>query len=147
MSEFNDGFPSYEHLAIHSEEAGKKIRRKLWNVFWIMLAITLIELYIGFKAEAWHINGTLLIKVLFIGFTILKAAYIVLSFMHLGDEVKVFRYLVLVPFIVFVLYLVALVDLSEGTYSKDNRYVMDKHIIDQQIEVKARHSGGAAHAE
>ena len=34
MSEFHDVYPDYEGLAHHDETAGKKIRKKLWKVFW-----------------------------------------------------------------------------------------------------------------
>jgi cytochrome c oxidase subunit IV len=38
--------------------------------------------------------------------TLLKAAYIVLVFMHLGDERKTMKYVILVPYILFMLYLI-----------------------------------------
>lgn len=125
MSEFNDNYPQYELLAHHSEEDGKKKRRKLWNVFWIMLGITLIELMVGFYNT--HFSDIAL-KIIFIGFTIVKAGFIVLSFMHLGDEIKAFKYAVLVPFCVFIIYLVFIADLGEGTYSKHHRATMDHNI-------------------
>lgn len=128
MSEFNDNYPQYELMAHHSEEEGKTKRRKLWNVFWIMLGITLVELMVGFYNT--HFSDIAL-KVIFIGFTIVKAGYIVLSFMHLGDEVKAFKYAVLVPFIVFIIYLVFIADLGEGTYAKKYRMVMDKNITEK----------------
>ncbi|HRH03371.1 MAG TPA: cytochrome C oxidase subunit IV family protein [Bacteroidia bacterium] len=128
MSEFNDNYPQYELMAHHSEEEGKIKRRKLWNVFWIMLGITLVELMVGFYNTHF---SEIALKVIFIGFTIVKAGYIVLSFMHLGDEVKAFKYAVLVPFIVFIIYLVFIADLGEGTYAKKYRMVMDKNITDK----------------
>jgi caa(3)-type oxidase subunit IV len=140
--EFNDGYPSYETMAIHDEEHGKHVRKVIWKVFWIMLAITLVELYIGFKVADWHLTGTFTIKFIFITLTIVKAAYIVLSFMHLGDEDKSFRYIVLIPFCVFVIYLVTLVDISEGTYSKAGRYGLDENVIKQkqdQLNNKSSH--------
>ncbi|MFZ4612776.1 MAG: cytochrome C oxidase subunit IV family protein [Bacteroidia bacterium] len=142
MSEFHDDFPSYETLAHHSEEEGKTKRKKLWQVFWIMLAITLVELYIGFKVADWHLTGTFTIKFIFITLTLVKAAYIVLSFMHLGDEERSFRYVILIPFCVFVIYLVTLVDISEGTYSKAGRYGLDENVIKQkqdQLNNKSSH--------
>jgi cytochrome c oxidase subunit 4 len=87
MSGFNDGYPQYELMALHDEETGKVVRKKLWKVFWIMLVITIAELIIGFQAVDWGLSKTLL-KIIFISLTIVKAAYIVLSFMHLGDETK-----------------------------------------------------------
>ena len=97
--EFHDDYPQYELMAHHGEEEGKKARRKLWNVFWIMLAITIFELIVGFLAPGKGWSGTTWLKVLFISLTIAKAGYIVIVFMHLGHEVKFFKYL-------FVLFLV-----------------------------------------
>jgi cytochrome c oxidase subunit IV len=123
MSEFNDNYPQYELMAHHSEEDGKKKRRKLWNVFWIMLGITLVELMVGFYNT--HFSD------------------IALSFMHLGDEVKAFKYAVLVPFIVFIIYLVFIADLGEGTYAKKYRMVMDKNVTEHQDAEHGEHSEGA----
>ena len=126
--EFHDGYPQYELMAHHSEEDGKLKRKNLWRVFWILLVVTLLELFVGFKAEAWGLqhegHSTISLKVIFIGLTILKAAYIVLSFMHLGDEKKFFKYIVLMPYIIFILYLV-FICLVEGTYSFDFRAILD----------------------
>lgn len=134
MSGFNDGYPQYELMALHDEETGKVVRKKLWKVFWIMLVITIAELIIGFQAVDWGLSKTLL-KIIFISLTIVKAAYIVLSFMHLGDETKPLKFAVLVPFIVFILYLIMLVDIFEGTYSKENRYIMDKNVTNKTAPV------------
>lgn len=121
--EFNDNFPSYETMAHHSEEEGKIKRKNLWKVFWILLVITLVELFVGFKAEAFGLSKNFL-KVFFIGLTIVKAAYIVLSFMHLGHEKKSLRYTILAPYIFFILYLV-LICLIEAVYSYDYRSILD----------------------
>lgn len=133
MSGFNDPYPSYEHLAHHSEEEGKKKRRKLWNVFWIMLGITIGELIIGFQAEAWGLNKTVLMY-LFITLTVVKAGFIVLSFMHLGDETKAYKWVILGPYTVFILYLAIMVDIGEGNYSKEHRADMDKAFAEQREE-------------
>jgi cytochrome c oxidase subunit 4 len=89
----------------HSEEQGKKIRRKIWVVTAILTMITIIEVAIGATvhqdSSSWWI-----VKLLFIGLTILKAGYIVLTFMHLGDERKVLKYLILVPYAIFIIYLI-----------------------------------------
>jgi cytochrome c oxidase subunit 4 len=139
--EFNDGYPSYETMALHDEEHGKHVRKVIWKVFWIMLGVTLIELLVGFKAESWHMSK-LFLKFFFIGFTIVKAAYIVLSFMHLGDEAKALKWTLLGPFIVLVLYLIFMVDVGEGNYAKERRYVMDKNVTDAP-----HHEAGATHEE
>lgn len=117
--EFNDHQVSYETLAHHDEATGKKVRRKLWNVFWLLLAVTIAEVIIGlYFQEAF---GPLLLKIVFIGLTLVKAAYIVLVFMHLRDESKWTRWVVLAPFIAFILYLFAMLVTGEGGYSQNNR--------------------------
>jgi cytochrome c oxidase subunit 4 len=152
MSEFHDDYPSYEHMAHHSEEEGKKARRTLWNVFWIMLAITLFELVIGSMAPSHGWSGTLWLKTLFIGLTIAKAAAIVMWFMHLGHEVKFFKYVVLVPYLLFMSYTIFIV-LDEGIYSghAENRTKVDPILIKQQEDLRASHghhqAAGAEHAE
>jgi len=123
--EFNDGYPSYETMAIHDEEHGKHVRKVIWKVFWIMLGVTLVELLVGFKAESWGLG-------------------IVLSFMHLGDEVKALKWTLLGPFIVLVLYLIFMVDVGEGNYAKARRYVMDKNVTDAPHHAPAGNNEGAS---
>lgn len=148
MSEFHDNYPQYEKMYNHSEEEGKKARRTLWNVFWVMLVITIFELIVGFMAPSHGWSGTWWLKTLFITLTVVKAAAIVFWFMHLGHEVKFFKYTILVPYIVFMLYTIFVV-LTEGTYAgrKENVTRVDQIFIDQQNALKAgAHHGGGGHA-
>jgi cytochrome c oxidase subunit IV len=140
MSEFHDDYPSYETLAHHSEEEGKKKRKTLWRVFWYMLAITIFELVIGSMAPSHGWSGTLGIKFLFIGLTIVKAGFIVMAFMHLGHEVTFMKYAILLPYIIFISYGIFII-LDEGVYSGDpqNRTTVDKLLIQQQLDLKAHH--------
>jgi len=89
----------------HSEEQGKKIRRKIWVVTAILTVITAFEVGVGMTVHQdssyWWI-----VKLLFIGLTLLKAGYIVLTFMHLGDEKKVLKYFILIPYALFIIYLI-----------------------------------------
>ncbi|MFO0323010.1 MAG: cytochrome C oxidase subunit IV family protein [Bacteroidota bacterium] len=146
MSEFHDDYPSYEHLAAHSDEEGKKTRKTLWKVFWYMLIITIAELVIGSLAPSNGWSGTLWLKTLFIGLTILKAAFIVLAFMHLGHETTFMKYVILLPYIVFILYAIFII-LDEGIYSgnSENRTRVDPLLIKQQQELKSGHHHAAAH--
>lgn len=148
MSEFHDDYPSYEHMAHHSEEEGKKARRTLWNVFWVMLAITVFELVIGSMAPSHGWSGALWLKVLFIGLTIAKAAAIVMWFMHLGHEAKFFKYIVLMPYLILMSYTIFIV-LDEGVYSGDpeNRTKVDPILIKQQQDLSAGHGHHAAATE
>jgi len=155
MSEFHDDYPSYETLAHHSEEEGKKIRKTLWRVFWYMLAITIFELVVGSMAPSKGWSGTLGLKVLFIGLTILKAGFIVMAFMHLGHEKTFMKYAILAPYIIFISYTIFII-LDEGVYSgnSQNRTTVDPLLIKQQQDLKAGHGHAApashvegAHAE
>lgn len=145
MSEFHDNYPSYETMYNHDEAYGKKARRTLWNVFWIMLAITIFELIIGSMAPGHGWTGTLWLKVLFITLTIAKAAYIVVWFMHLGHEVKFFKYVVLVPYTVFMFYGIFII-LTEGTYAgSSGKFTrVDPILVEQQQSLRSGHGHAAA---
>lgn len=97
----------------HSEEAGVQIRKKIIFVTLLLTAITAVEVICGMfikqSSDYWTIT-----KWFFIVLTIVKAAYIVLVFMHLGDERKALKYVVLIPYLVFMVYLIFIM-LTEGT--------------------------------
>lgn len=104
---------SYSVNARHSEEEGKKIRKKLYMVTVILTVITVFEIFMGVYFKR---NGTFMwetIKMSFLLLTLVKAAYIVLIFMHLGDERKNLKYVVLLPYALFILYLI-FIGLYEG---------------------------------
>lgn len=130
MSEFHDPFPNYEMLAHHDEAHGKKARKKLWGVFWLLLGVTLIEVFVGIKAPDWDLSKTFL-KVFFIGFTIIKAYYIVYTFMHLGEEERWTKWIIIAPFTGFILYLIFMMTIGEGNYAKVHR--IDGPIPTEQI--------------
>ncbi len=138
--EFHDNYPQYEVMSNHGEEEGKKGRKTLWNVFWVMLAITIFELVIGFMAPGQGWSGTWWLKTLFITLTIVKAAAIVLWFMHLGHEVKFFKYTILMPYIVFMFYTIFIV-LTEGDYAGTSVNVtrVDPIFVKQQEELRKGH--------
>jgi cytochrome c oxidase subunit IV len=97
---------SYSINARHSEEDGKKIRKKLYAVTILLTVVTIIEVFMGvfFKRNetfTWEV-----IKVGFLVLTLVKAAYIVLIFMHLGDERRNLKYVILLPYALFILYLI-----------------------------------------
>ena len=148
MSEFHDNYPHYESMSNHGEEEGKKARKVLWNVFWVMLFITIFELVVGFMAPSRGWSGTWWLKTLFISLTVVKAAAIVMWFMHLGHEVKFFKYAILAPYILFMLYTIFIV-LTEGTYAGEKARVtrVDPIFVEQQKALKSGHHGGGASHE
>ena len=108
-----DDIIEYSLHSHHSEEEGVKIRKKIYFVTALLSAITIFEVLVGvfFSKTVLHgkPNADLywnIIKYGYIALTVLKAAYIVLVFMHLGDEKKSFKYTVLIPYIFFIAYLI-----------------------------------------
>lgn len=97
----------------HSEEAGVKIRKKIIFVTLLLTAITAIEVVCGMMIKQTSDYWTLT-KWFFIVLTLVKAGYIVLVFMHLGDERKALKYVILIPYFVFMIYLIFIM-LTEGT--------------------------------
>ena len=135
--EFQDGFPNYEQIAQHDNESGVGVRKHLMQVFWLLLVITLIELAVGWKwpsmRDAFHISKTYLI-IFFITFTLVKAGYIVMAFMHLGDENKWMRWMILGPYSLFIVYAIYMITVTEGSYSKTFRDLLDPVKQMQQTE-------------
>ncbi len=104
---------SYALNAHHDEAKGKKVRKKIIQVTVILSLITAVEVFLGgvIKQDSslWEV-----VKISFILMTLVKAAYIVLVFMHLGDERKNLKWTILGPYILFAIYLV-FICVKEGT--------------------------------
>lgn len=120
------GYPNYEKMAIHDEAHGKQVRKKLWMVFWIMLIVTIIELVLGYSASDTlsEINK----EYIFIFFTIVKAFFIVWVFMHLGDEKKALKYVIIAPYTLFIFYL-AFMAITEGAYTYTIKDILEGVIL------------------
>lgn len=104
-----DDVIEYSLDAHHSDEEGKKIRKKIWFVTALLSIITIVEVGVGI---VWPRNALgpdsgawMSIKIFYIVLTLVKAGYIVLTFMHLGDERKSLKYVILVPYVIFMIYL------------------------------------------
>ncbi len=102
-------------MANHNIEQGEKLKpqtRELWNVFLILLVLTAIEFAIAFGLDTDRFKWTKII--IFILMTIVKAYYIVGTFMHLKAEAKSLLWSVILPTLFVVWLLVALI--VEGGY-------------------------------
>ncbi|HEY1045585.1 MAG TPA: cytochrome C oxidase subunit IV family protein [Bacteroidia bacterium] len=99
----------------HAESHGTK---SLWRTFWILLLITVVDFIIYFAFG--HSLGRNLV---FVAFGIVKAILIVGIFMHLNYEAKFLRYMIVLPAIVFLSYLVWFL-LVEGNYVSIVKYVL-----------------------
>lgn len=106
-----DDIIEYSLDAHHSEEHGKQIRRKIWMVTAFLAAVTAVEVFLGaywrniFPAET-HAAAWQWVKWGFIVLTLVKATYIVMTFMHLGDERRSIRSVILLPYGLFIMYLI-----------------------------------------
>lgn len=140
--EFQDGFPNYEVLAQHDNEAGVGVRKRLMNVFWLLLAVTLVEVAIGWFWEDIKVSTGLSKTWLIIGFimfTLLKAGYIVMTFMHLGDEGNLLRWIILGPYFIFAVYLIYMTAVTEGGYAgkKGHREILYQEVTPGANEAPA----------
>ena len=110
----------YSISANHDEAHGIEIRKKIWKVTGILTLITVVEVLIGAFIKQYDATGGdnalwPYVKIGFLVLTVVKAAYIVLVFMHLGDERKSFKWVILDPYILFILYLI-FICLTESSY-------------------------------
>jgi len=111
MSELHTEHTHDDHA--HGEHAGLD-KKKIWQVFGILLMITVIEFIIALwvlpKGYMSHHLGNFV----YIALTLLKAYYIVAYFMHLKYE-KVGLQLSLTVSFIFIIYFIVLM-LIEGGY-------------------------------
>ena len=86
----------------------------IWKVFWILLIVTGFEVMLGILKVDGYLPDFLVFDTflglawlthVFIVLTLVKAGYIVLVFMHLGDEQKSLKWTIIVPAFILVPYL------------------------------------------
>ena len=99
------------HTDVNSAESKAQVS-KIWHVFWILLVITVAEVIMGMFFS--HQMPKALVAFFFLALTLLKAAYIVAVFMHLGDEFKGFIITVLIPLFLFIWFIIAF--LADGGF-------------------------------
>lgn len=102
---------SSSEITFHAGHSGST--KKIWNTFWLLSALTIVELAIGLIIYNMHKgeNPNPVIVLAFKGavciLTLAKAYYIVSVFMHLGDEVRNLIMTIVVPLCLFVWFLTA----------------------------------------
>ncbi|MFL2643090.1 MAG: hypothetical protein EVA44_01570 [Flavobacteriales bacterium] len=106
----------------------KNITQKIWGVLLLLSIVTAVEVALGiYKPDALmsyipYLNMKIL-NLIFIVLTIVKAYYITWDFMHMRDETKLLRRVVVWTFIFLVLYLVWILIQEAG-------YIFDIDSID-----------------
>ena len=96
----------------------KNITRKIWGVLVLLSIITLVEVALGvYKPEnlMGKFLGMIILNWIFIILTLVKAYYITWDFMHMRDETKTLRRMVVWTAIFLILYLVYIL-LEEASY-------------------------------
>jgi cytochrome c oxidase subunit IV len=106
----NDNYALNAH---HDEAHGKIIRKKIYFVTFLLSVITIFEVGMGIIFKRNETFTWTTIKWMFVALILVKAGYIVMSFMHLGDERKNLRNAIIVPYVVFIVYL-TYIALTEG---------------------------------
>jgi len=99
------------HTDVSSPESKSQVK-KIWKVFWILLAITIAEVILGMFFSHEMPKG--LVAFFFLALTLLKAGYIVAIFMHLGDEFRGFLITVMIPLVLFIWFIIAF--LADGSF-------------------------------
>src|SRR5690554_2880366 len=96
--------------------------KRIWNVFWILSALTIVEVVLGIiKPASLHYTsflGTSILNWIFIILTIVKAYYIVWAFMHMEGEKASLRWSVVRTTVFLIIYIVVLL-LIEAVYVAD----------------------------
>ncbi len=96
----------------------KSNTQKIWGVLVFLTIVTVIEVALGIiKPESLMMQflGMKVLNWIFIGLTIVKAYYITWDFMHMRDETKALRRMVIWTAIFLILYLLFIL-LQEGGY-------------------------------
>jgi cytochrome c oxidase subunit IV len=98
-----------------TEEEGKQTRKLIWRIFWVLLAVTSVEIILGLFYKDWELSWSF-VKSTFLLLTIVKAYLIVAYYMHLKHEKSFLIKIIIIPYVIIGGYLIALI-LNEGNYS------------------------------
>ncbi len=104
----------------------KTITQKIWGVLILLSIVTAVEVFLGITKPDILLTYFMNMKILnwiFISLTIVKAYYITWDFMHMRDETKTLRRVVVWTFVFLVLYLVFILIQEAG-------YIFDQGNID-----------------
>ena len=119
--------------------------KKIWRVFWVLSALTIVELALGYFLYGMGTNIgylTILSTKIVIGLlTLAKAYYIVSVFMHLGDEVRNLIMTIVVPLILFVWFIIAFLADGESWKNLRNTNAGSKPDVTEQVAPAAVNPG------
>jgi cytochrome c oxidase subunit 4 len=99
------------HTDIKSPESKKQLKR-ITKILILLSIITVVEVAFGLLFS--YTMPRAILNTIFMILTLLKAGYIVSVFMHLGDEVKSFMIMILIPLALFIWFIIAF--LADGQF-------------------------------
>src|SRR5688572_30055976 len=106
----------YDYYEQHIHRPGDPIApgktRWIWNIFWLLLIVTTIEVSIAFANYYNNYGIDQILKVIYIFLTLVKAYFIIFSYMHLKDEKRSFK--MTLGFLVVVLTYFIILMMNEG---------------------------------
>lgn len=113
QSKLFSGVLSHHHGGVESAESKKQVKR-IWMITLYLSIITVFEVGVGLIAYNQGFHNYWLIAY-FLILTLVKAYFIVKVFMHLGDELNNFVWLIIGPLFLFVWIIIAfLMDGAHG---------------------------------
>lgn len=125
----------YDSYHPHLHKVGDPIAppktRWIWKVFWYLLAVTLVEVGLASINYYGRMGWDAWLKPTFILLTLLKAYYIIFSYMHLKDERKNFK--LTLGFLIIILGYFIMLLMIEGYYQTQVRMIFPD-FLKQTIE-------------
>ena len=113
QSKLYSGLLSHHHGESLQSQGSKTQIKRIFKVTAILSVITVVEVGMGLLSHKWGVPKGV-INTFFLILTILKAAYIVRVFMHLGDELRNFFITMMIPLTLFIWFIIAF--LADGSF-------------------------------
>ena len=115
----------------HGHEAGFNTK-PIIRTFWILLGITLLELVIATIHLKTGMPPKLVVNVIYLILTCLKAFYIIAEFMHLRHELKNLIMTIAISATLFIWFIISF--LWDGNSYKELRNRYDRHHLEMSKE-------------
>lgn len=129
----------------YNAETYKAAKKEVWKVTFILSALTIVELFLGFiliKNPEFSSSLVLFLKGTILILMMVKAFYIVAYFMHLKHEIKNMIMTIVVPLALFIWFITAF--LYEGNSYRNLKNTYDRNFKEQSTiksEKKDTHGG------
>ncbi len=126
----------------HHDEKHSFDKKLIWRTFWILSAITIVELVVAIIYYETDFLPKHILNGFFIIMTLAKAFFIVAEFMHLGHEIKNMIMTIAVPMLLFVWFIIAF--LLDGVSYRHLRMRYDSYQLEQSTKKlpKGEHQEG-----